>query len=293
MASAATDALTTIRAALPGGAWVDDALIRHVDVRVINTADEMFLLDEESAGPAARATALLQRCLLGGQVSAQSLTVGDREAVLLQLRRASIGEDFDCILHCPEQACGEQLELRLAIGDVLLPPYDDVRPTYSTTFTLDGHRHAIDFRLPCAGDLNAAAKTHSAEPNHGVAELLRRCVTAATVDDRTVDVDELDPAAIARVSDDMAAHDPQAEIQLDATCPACGHRFSSLFDTASYLLKELEARAQRLLTDVHIMALHYHWSERDILAMPSSRRDRYLHLITADSITAEFAGQPA
>ena len=35
----------------------------------------------------------------------------------------------------------------------------------------------------------------------------------------------------------------------------------------------------RLYTEVHHLALHYHWSERDILALPRGRRQRYLGLL--------------
>ena len=282
MVAAATDGRTTIRATLPGGVWVDDALIRHVDLRAIGDADEMQLLEEDVAPPASRATELLERCLVGDDVSARSLTVGDREAVLLQLRRASIGDGVDCILRCTDDSCGEYLELHISTEDILVAPYPVVQQTYSAVFDLDGRCHVIEYRLACGTDLIAAAKTAVADPHRGAAEILRRCVTTVSVDDRAIDVDDLDPRAVARISEDMAAQDPQAEIQLEATCPACGQHFSVLFDTASYLLAELEARAWRLLSEVHLLALHYHWSEKDILAMPAKRRERYLDLIAAE-----------
>ena len=33
------------------------------------------------------------------------------------------------------------------------------------------------------------------------------------------------------------------------------------------------------MEEVHILALHYHWSEADILALPSPKRQRYLSLL--------------
>jgi hypothetical protein len=287
MVAAGTDGPATVRAALPGGAWVNDALIRHVDVRVINGADEMALLDDDSAVPAARATALLERCLVGSEVSAQQLSAGDREAVLLQLRRASVGDEVDCVLRCPEGSCGEHLELRISTDEILVGPYEAVQQTYSTAFTIDGRLHTIDYRVARGADLTAAAMAAKTDPQRGAAELLRRCVISAIVDDDALDVDGLDPRAVDRISEEMANHDAQAEILLDAICPVCGHRFCAVFDTASYLLAELDARARRLLTDVHLLARYYHWSESDILSMPPARRDRYL-----DLIAAELAGYP-
>jgi hypothetical protein len=35
----------------------------------------------------------------------------------------------------------------------------------------------------------------------------------------------------------------------------------------------------RLYDEVHVLALHYHWAERDILALPAAKRQRYLGLL--------------
>jgi hypothetical protein len=35
----------------------------------------------------------------------------------------------------------------------------------------------------------------------------------------------------------------------------------------------------RLYTEVHHLALRYHWSEQQILALPRSKRQRYLALL--------------
>jgi len=280
MRTAATDSAKTIRAALPGGLWEEDGEpIRQVEMRTVGGDDELFVLDAQGQRPAAQATALLERCVLDPHAVIDSLTIGDREALLLQLRQVTLGDDLDCLLDCPSDGCGEQLELRMSINDMLLAPYDEVHQQYSARFTVHGREHHVEFRLPRTADLDAAASTN---PEWGATALLRACVRRVTIDDRAASVDDLDPLAVTRVADEMLARDPQAEIRLDARCPACGHRFDALFDTGSFLLQELQARAQRLVADVHLLALHYHWSERDILAMSASRRDHYLDLLGAE-----------
>ena len=77
----------------------------------------------------------------------------------------------------------------------------------------------------------------------------------------------------------MAEHDPQAELELDLICPVCGAQFSAVFDTATFFLQELDQRSARLLRDVHTLAWHYHWSEREILRMAPQRRAQYLDLV--------------
>jgi citrate lyase gamma subunit len=81
-------------------------------------------------------------------------------------------------------------------------------------------------------------------------------------------------AAVAR----MAEADPQADVQLDLTCPACGHRWLALFDIVPFLWSEINAWAQRTLQDVHRLASAYGWREADVLALTPWRRQVYLEM---------------
>lgn len=279
-----------VRVAIPGGVWSDaaqrtDGPLRELALRPVSGEDEAFLLDTANlASPSARATALLARCLddEAGDVerTAHALTVGDREALLLQLRRLTIGETFDCVLPCPAAGCGERMELELRVANLLVPAYDDVQRTYALSTEAEGARYDVAFRLPTAADLDAVAVVARDDPARGADALLARCVCAATRDGAAVDVSALAPAAREAIADEMARRDPQAEIELELACPVCGNAFSVVFDTASFFLQELDERATRLLHDVHTLATHYHWSERDILQMPRRRRDRYLELVS-------------
>jgi hypothetical protein len=77
----------------------------------------------------------------------------------------------------------------------------------------------------------------------------------------------------------MAQLDPQAELRLRLTCPACEGEFSTCLDAATYFFQELCGRAGHLYREVHLLAFYYHWSEADILAMTRQKRWRYLHLL--------------
>jgi hypothetical protein len=74
---------------------------RQIALRSIDAEDDAFILDTADELPAARATALVARCLDEGEAAARALTVGDREAVLLHLRRLTFGESMECVLRCP------------------------------------------------------------------------------------------------------------------------------------------------------------------------------------------------
>ena len=56
---------------------------------------------------------------------------------------------------------------------------------------------------------------------------------------------------------------------------------------AEFLDTELRSRAATLLDEIHLIAMSYHWSETEILALPVSRRQDYLRRILAARTLAE------
>src|SRR5437773_12011973 len=94
---------------VPGGRWTDAALTRAFRLRPLSGKDAVEFLDES---PRARTvTELLARCAGLSEQAAAELTVGDREALLLHLRRLTLGDLAPCVLKCPRSACGERMDL--------------------------------------------------------------------------------------------------------------------------------------------------------------------------------------
>jgi hypothetical protein len=77
----------------------------------------------------------------------------------------------------------------------------------------------------------------------------------------------------------MAERDPQAELLLDLTCPACAHRWEAPFDIVPFFWTEIATEAKRLLREVHTLARSYGWREADVLAMSATRRRSYLEVL--------------
>jgi len=266
---------TTVRVGLSGG--------RQVALRAVGDEDDVFILD--TAGtvlPGARATALVARCLADGGSDARALTVGDREALLLHLRRLSLGESMDCVLRCPAVSCGESLECQLQVSDLLLPlrvAADSAADTGTVSVDADEARYRVSFRAPTAADVDHASALAPDHVERAALVIFERCVIAADRDGLPVAPADLPVAVRTAVDAAMAAADPQAEVQLTMRCPACGAEFTSLFDAAAFFLRELDERMTRTLRDVHVLAQHYHWSEADILRMPARRRAQYIELV--------------
>jgi hypothetical protein len=269
---------------LPGGFWLDGVHHREAGLAPLSGADEAFLL--ETAGmltPARRTTALLARCLtrLGpfSPVSPMSpvspvpaaavsaLTVGDREALLLHLRRITLGERLECVLRCAAPGCGERMELDLAVSELLVPPTATSQPWYEEDFQAGATPWRVRFRLPTGEDQELAADLLQEDTSPVASLLLARCVDGGP---------ELPPAVAEAVAERMALLDPQAEIVLRLACPICGRETATLFDAAAWLYQEIAGRTAELYREVHLLAFHYHWREADILAMTGRKRHLYL-----------------
>lgn len=281
---------------LPGGLWWGGLCHRQAGLRPLDGNDEAFLL--ESAGSlstAERTTALLARCLTHlGDLSlaeqeplalARALTVGDREALLLHLRRLTVGERLQCLLQCPDPACGEKMDLELRVSDLILPPYAEPQAEYEATVGDNGAQRRVRFRLPTGADQEAIAPLAAADPDGAAALLLRRCVLQVD----PAGAEELPAAVEAELPALLAELDPQAELLLHMQCPACRQPFTALLDAAGYLYQEIANRSAHLYRQVHLLAFYYHWSEAEIMGMTAAKRQRYLDLLVG---ALEEAGSP-
>jgi hypothetical protein len=198
------------------------------------------------------------------------LSVGRRDACLLTLREWAFGPELESLADCPR--CGECLELRFRVGDIrMLAGAAD--PPEAVSVTVDGRE--LRFRLPDSEDLEVLAAGEGAD---GVSVLLRRCLLPGPGAEQGLP-DRLPDAAVEEIGARMAEADPQADIELALTCPACGHGWLAPFDVGSFLWIEVDSWARRLFQDVHLLARAYGWREADILALSPRRRQRYLEMI--------------
>ena len=86
-------------------------------------------------------------------------------------------------------------------------------------------------------------------------------------------------AADAAPAADDAASDPLVDFHLTLVCPGCGQRHDYRVDLEMTALEVLRRAQLRLVDTVHVLASSYHWTEREIIALPPSRRNTYLGLI--------------
>jgi hypothetical protein len=240
-------------------------------VRAITTA--AILSAWETAyglGAAARGVVLLGLAMSHEPVERLlQFSIGQRDAALLNLRGRLFGQQLNALVACP--ACSEKVELNFRAEDVLVPQ-PELPP--NAEFEWNGGAVKWSIRLPTCGDLLAIEQV--ASPASRRQELLRRCVRSES---DSVAGAELPDGDAQLISHTLAQHDPQADIRFSLECPACQHGWSSRFDIVAFLWQELDVWAQRLLADVHSLAVAYGWSEHDIVAMSPWRRQIYLGML--------------
>lgn len=198
-----------------------------------------------------------------------ALSVGQRDAHLLALYSQTFGPQADALADCPN--CREPLAFVFPLPAIQLTPLDEPR---EDAYRLSTDGYDLHFRLPNSFDLAVLVQQ---TPALAAAQhlLLQRCVLEATRAGEAVLATELPAAVVVALAAQMVAYDPQAEVLLDLTCPACAHAWQALFDIVAFLWASIRRQARRLLNDVHRLARGYGWSEAEILALSNVRRQFY------------------
>jgi hypothetical protein len=172
------------------------------------------------------------------------------------------------------------MDLSLKVSDLLLPPYPHEGALREKVIGGEGGPYRVRFRIPTGADQEAALLLAIEDPVAAAGLVLRRCVEEITAEgEDQKPLDDIPPAVAAALPQIMAALDPQAELVLDLRCPVCQGAFSAPFDTLDFFRRELAARSGDLFGEVHLLALHYHWSEAEIMGMTAQKRRVYLDLL--------------
>ncbi len=179
----------------------------------------------------------------------------------------------------------------------LLPDYVGKEQNQSPTnqvyeVTIEGYD--LRFRLPNSLDLAQIARCRDVDAARKL--LVQRCVVQSAIladksamgainrplhlDVAGANLVDLPETVIAALAEYMTQYDPQADVQLNLSCPACGQSRAVMFDVVSFFWSEICVQAKRLLREVHMLACAYGWREADILNMSTARRQFYLEMVT-------------
>ena len=133
---------------------------------------------------------------------------------------------------------------------------------------LDNQR-SLTIRRPTGSDLRRWRSLEPASRADALRAMLDSLVLAGPVM----------PGDEAAISASISAIDPLVDFGVSCRCPACGAPNEVAIDLEVTALDRLARRHAALLLEVHRFASAYGWTESEVLAVPSSRRARYLRLI--------------
>ena len=164
------------------------------------------------------------------------------------------------------------MELPLPVGALLTLQRDAAARTH---LRLDAEGHRLTLRRPTGHDQRVwLDRTRSGDPPAAgdlVAALLVDPADAPLSDD-----------VLERLEDAMSEFDPLVHFEVEARCPACDQPTRVLVPLQDLAFDRLRRRQAALVETVHRLALHYHWDETQVFALPPRRRTRYLALIDRD-----------
>ena len=245
-------------------------------MRALSAAELLNVWERGLAqSPPARALALLAAaCPETSSESLARLTVGERDARLMTLRKWTFGPQLVCVASC--KACGEQLELNFGADDL----FANEGAVSSEGFSLAVDEYELWFRLPNSLDLVELANCKDLETARQ--QLLKQCISKIERKGQAIGIAEAPTSVLEAVATRMGEIDGAGNVQLLLNCPQCAHAAETIFDIELFFWKEINAWATRILREVHQLASAYGWREIDVLNMSAWRRQVYLNLIGAN-----------
>lgn len=202
-----------------------------------------------------------------------TLSIGERDLLLMQLRERLFGQQLSNTAVCPQ--CNERTEWQSRIADFVIDT--ERSDTQADRFELQTEGYQLRFRLPNSLDIAAVANAGGTE--NAAQQLLLRCVLEVKRGGVNCATEPLPEVVIQALTERIESLDPRADIRIHLTCPGCGHSWCALFDIASFLWAEINGWAERTLQMVYRLAAAYGWSEQDILNLSPVRRQLYLGMV--------------
>jgi hypothetical protein len=243
----------------------------HIYLRPFAGYEDLMLL-EASALDMVLAIDLLESVVVrsdGYALDWQACPGTDIDAALLHLRRSVFGDRISSDIECPGSGCGRRIEVEFGIDEFLAHHAPHPARTVNVAASDEPGwyclaEEGVTFRLPTGGDIVAAATERDAEK-----KLIQTCIRS----------EGLKASMVRRVLGIIESMAPSLSGELRGRCAECGAEVGIYFDARGFTLRELHDQAAFLYEDTCILAHHYHWTEADILALPSSRRIRYVETL--------------
>ncbi|MGC5172557.1 hypothetical protein ACPW96_01185 [Micromonospora sp. DT81.3] len=235
--------------------------------RLASDAELLEMLEFGEAQSVPERAALLSRAA-AQEVDPGALALGVRDGLILDLRQRMFGPTIEAQDRCPH--CNEAASIE--IDSAMWPRTDPARA--GDVIKVRVGDYEVLCRPPRGADLNDVAR--ASDPAVAKELLLEATVIHASRAATEIPAKALPPDVLGEIGRRLAEEDPLAEISLTVTCAACEGSWDTVLDPAQFVWEELRSWSRRVLWEVHLLAAAYGWTEREILALSSRRRQAYL-----------------
>jgi hypothetical protein len=281
---------------LPGGYVDEDGAVHSEAVlRPLTGLEEEWLSGlPPGTSAACIVTGLLTRCLVRiGRLSpvprsvVRNLLVGDRDYLLMKLRELTYGTWVNSVIQCANPDCGKPMDVSFSLADLDV----ERKPITQRFFSrpLDSHCGArplceVEFRLPTGADQEELAHVLREDETAAANQLLARCVRRIGEFTSTQAISAALSDAVRReIAEEMERLAPHVDVELETTCPECDAACATSFDLTAFFITEMKSSLPYLEQEVHSLAWHYNWSERDVLSLARKKRQRYVELVSREA----------
>ncbi len=203
-----------------------------------------------------------------------ALQVSTRIEWLLRIISLSGAFDAALLMKCLNEACGETVEVELSLDDFLGLQRD---PT--DFISVDCEEQTLDLRKPNGLDQLGWATNEFESERAAIETMVQTLIVSDDDSQRVRDISSLDDDALLTIDRAMQESDSLVDFSLEVVCPYCEEKSEFDLDLQELAIGHLKQLQRRLLTIVHRLARHYHWSEQQIFAVPHWRRIYYLKLL--------------
>jgi len=251
---------------LPGGLLHDGRLRRDYRFRAVTGGIERALAESglQAANLAQQVSLVLAASLqsLAGRPAdlerVRALCSGDRQFLVLRLATLLDPAPRWITLNCG--GCAEPIQFQVLPDHLPVTSAGDGYPQRTLALSIG----EVRLRVPNGADEEFIAASRADDP--------QRALLSRLIDADVERLSETDRQSLDLALDEMT---PQAGLTADIQCPHCGLAQPAAIDPYAWVVSE----TGDLDREIHTLAFHYHWSERDILDLPRRRRARYLLLI--------------
>lgn len=232
-------------------------------------------IDFMNLEPPQLVTQILHNCLGAGDGEhaeasvLTKMTVGKRIDSLLNVLGVMGYPILELRLVCVNPECQKIMELEVEINELRQAQKESA----DDHLTVSAGGRELVFRKPTAEDQLLWQSMSFEHKDVAIMTLIQSLVTGPHSFAEAALINEED---VPRINEAMQEFDPLVNFSLSVRCPYCDQQSLYEIDLQNEALRLLHQAQDSLLADVHRLALHYHWSEEQILSMPGWRRNRYL-----------------